>query len=43
MIMLIMQAADLADVINLLTPFLQAYQHQYASFSTFYKWFEDKS
>ena len=32
-----------AWVINLLTPFLQACQYQFASFSPFCKQFEDKS
>ena len=45
--MLITQAADFADcqhdIINLSTPFLQAYQHQFASFSPFCKQFEDES
>ena len=48
-IMLITQAADfewcnkLCDVINLLTPILQAYEHLFISFSPFCKWFEDES
>ena len=31
------------DVIDLLTPFLQAYPHQFAGFSPFCKRFDDKS
>ena len=38
-----MEAPINNGLINLLTPFLQAYQHQFASFSPFCKWFEDKS
>ena len=33
----------LHNVVNLSTPFLQAYQHQFASFSPFCKQFEDKN
>ena len=36
-IMRIMQLLTLHDTINLSTPFLQAYQHQLASFSPFRK------
>ena len=38
-----MQAADFVQCNKFITAFLQAFQHQFASFSPFCKQFEDES